>query len=289
MRITGDGLDAEHLDYGYACTVHRAQGATVDRAHVLAAGGGRELAYVALSRARHHTRIYATADNLAQAVDDLYTDWNQTHHQRWITDTPAQPGHQREPPQRRTTVVSADEPLLQERRALARVHLAMLQDDHRDLRAATGRWADTPKDTQPEPSPKPNGSSCTPTTSHSTRRSAAENDAPPPEPSPSSSAPSPARRLSTTRCAHLPSHNSTPTSGPLAPRSNTSTLRPTSSASNGSASGSPHRQSSPISVSRSELLDSYLRYLTSQPSGPGQHWLSLTRITERGEPCAARS
>ena len=145
VRITGDGLDAEHLDYGYTCTVHRAQGATVDRAHVLAAGGGRELAYVALSRARHRTRIYATADNLAQAVDDLYADWNQTHHQRWITDTPAQPGHRPEPPQRRTTVVSTDEPLLQERRALAQVHLAMLQDDHRDLRAATGRWADTPQ------------------------------------------------------------------------------------------------------------------------------------------------
>ncbi len=51
VHITGEGLDTDHLDYGYALTVHRAQGATHDRAHVLAAGGGRELAYVALSRA----------------------------------------------------------------------------------------------------------------------------------------------------------------------------------------------------------------------------------------------
>ena len=156
----------------------------------------------------------------------------------------------------------------------------MLQDDHREsLRRHAAAGPTPPRTRNPSPHRSQTSSSCTPTTSHSTRRSAAENDAPPPEPSPSSSAPSPARRLSTTRCAHLPSHNSTPTSGPLAPRSNTSTLRPSSSASNGSASGSPHRQSSPISVSRSELLDSYLRYLTSQPSGPGQPWLSLTRIT----------
>ena len=145
VRITGDGLDAEHLDYGYALTVHRAQGATVDRAHVLAAGGGRELAYVALSRARHQTRIYATADNLEQAIDDLHTDWNQTHHQRWITDTPAETGHDPEPAQRPTTAAAPDEPSLQERRAAARAHLTMLQDDHRDLRAGTGRWADTPE------------------------------------------------------------------------------------------------------------------------------------------------
>ena len=28
---------------------------------------------------------------------------------------------------------------------MARAHLTMLQDDHRDLPAGTGRWADTPK------------------------------------------------------------------------------------------------------------------------------------------------
>jgi hypothetical protein len=145
VHITGEGLDAQHLDYGYARTVHRAQGATVDRAHVLAAGGGRELAYVALSRARQQTRIYTTADNLEQAVDDLHADWNQTHHQRWITDTRAETGHDPDPPQRRVTAVPPVEPSLQQRRAVASGHLAMLQEDHRDLRAGTGRWADTPE------------------------------------------------------------------------------------------------------------------------------------------------
>ena len=36
----------------YATTVHRSQGSTVARAHLFADGGGRELAYVAMSRAR---------------------------------------------------------------------------------------------------------------------------------------------------------------------------------------------------------------------------------------------
>lgn len=34
------------------------QGATVDRAHVFADGGGRELAYVAMSRARESSQVY---------------------------------------------------------------------------------------------------------------------------------------------------------------------------------------------------------------------------------------
>lgn len=58
-RALERGCD-RHLDYGYALTVHRSQGATYDRSHVLAAGGGRELAYVALSRARERTYIDAT-------------------------------------------------------------------------------------------------------------------------------------------------------------------------------------------------------------------------------------
>jgi conjugative relaxase-like TrwC/TraI family protein len=94
--LTGEAMDVEHLEYGYAVTVHRAQGATYDRAHVLAAGGGRELAYVAMSRARDRTTVHATADDLTQAVDDLQADWGVAHHQRWIADTPARLGHEPE-------------------------------------------------------------------------------------------------------------------------------------------------------------------------------------------------
>ena len=89
FALSGEAIDAEHLDHAYATTVHRAQGATFDRAHVLAAGGGRELGYVAMSRARDRTTIHAVADDLAQAVEDIETDWAVDRRQRWVTDTAA--------------------------------------------------------------------------------------------------------------------------------------------------------------------------------------------------------
>jgi conjugative relaxase-like TrwC/TraI family protein len=141
VLITGDGLDAEHLDYGYALTVHRAQGATVERAHVLAAGGGRELAYVALSRAREQTHVYATADTLEQAVDDLKVDWTEAHHQRWISGTSAQRGEHPEPvraaPEPPAVVQPAPFALAPAER------LRALTADYDDLHAGTGRWTDT--------------------------------------------------------------------------------------------------------------------------------------------------
>jgi conjugative relaxase-like TrwC/TraI family protein len=87
FALFGEAIDATHLDHAYATTVHRAQGATYDRAHVLAAGGGRELGYVAMSRARERTTIHAVADDLTQAVEDIATDWSVDRRQRWITDT----------------------------------------------------------------------------------------------------------------------------------------------------------------------------------------------------------
>jgi hypothetical protein len=48
-----------NIDHGYAATIHKAQGVTVDRAYVLATGGmDRHGAYVALSRHRERTDLY---------------------------------------------------------------------------------------------------------------------------------------------------------------------------------------------------------------------------------------
>ncbi|MFN8108333.1 MAG: ATP-binding domain-containing protein [Thermoleophilia bacterium] len=61
---------ARHVRHGYALTVHAAQGATVDHAFVLASDQ-RQLAewgYVALTRARHGTRIYLTEPTQEPAI-----------------------------------------------------------------------------------------------------------------------------------------------------------------------------------------------------------------------------
>jgi conjugative relaxase-like TrwC/TraI family protein len=91
-RLEGEILSSERLDYAYALTVHRSQGSTVDVCHHLADGGGRELAYVAMSRARHLSTIWTVADNLDQAKED---------HSRVGTVPPAHLGHRPGPPRSR--------------------------------------------------------------------------------------------------------------------------------------------------------------------------------------------
>jgi conjugative relaxase-like TrwC/TraI family protein len=124
IRLTGEELGAARLDHAYAVTVHRAQGATVDRAHVLADGGGRELAYVAMSRARETTHVHVVADGIAQAVEDLRAEWSTERRQRWVHDADrqltandrARPHLSRSPdPHLRAAVLAA------ERHALAQV------------------------------------------------------------------------------------------------------------------------------------------------------------------------
>jgi ATP-dependent exoDNAse (exonuclease V) alpha subunit len=69
--LGADQIGPDKLALGYATTVHRSQGATFDTAHLYADGGGRELGYVAMSRARHTAQVHAVADNIDQAVEDL--------------------------------------------------------------------------------------------------------------------------------------------------------------------------------------------------------------------------
>jgi conjugative relaxase-like TrwC/TraI family protein len=83
---------SNRLAHAYAVTVHRSQGATVDTAHYLEDGGGRELAYVALSRARQRSTVYAQADDLAQATEDLAVAWSSERRQEWVIDN-HQVGH----------------------------------------------------------------------------------------------------------------------------------------------------------------------------------------------------
>lgn len=62
---------AGHVDLGYATTTHRAQGITVDHAHVLASAGmTRENLYVAMTRGRHLNRAYVAIDDVDPLCDD---------------------------------------------------------------------------------------------------------------------------------------------------------------------------------------------------------------------------
>jgi len=56
--------DYDAIDHGYAATIHKSQGVTVDRAHVLASPGmDRHLAYVALSRHRDGVHLHWSGES----------------------------------------------------------------------------------------------------------------------------------------------------------------------------------------------------------------------------------
>ncbi|MFL9840465.1 Ti-type conjugative transfer relaxase TraA [Sphingomonas sp. ST-64] len=64
--VAFDLKDYAHVDHGYAATIHKAQGVTVDRAHVLATPGlDRHAAYVALSRHRDAVDLHYGRDDFA--------------------------------------------------------------------------------------------------------------------------------------------------------------------------------------------------------------------------------
>jgi len=61
--------DYAAVDHGYATTIHKAQGATVDRTHVLASGTmDRHLTYVAMTRHRETVTLYADRKEFKDVV-----------------------------------------------------------------------------------------------------------------------------------------------------------------------------------------------------------------------------
>ena len=65
-RVAFDAKDYAAVDHGYAATFHKAQGVTVDRAHVLATPGmDRHSAYVGMSRHRDGAQLHYGRDDFA--------------------------------------------------------------------------------------------------------------------------------------------------------------------------------------------------------------------------------
>ena len=64
--VAFDTKDYAHVDHGYAATIHKAQGITVDRVQMLATpGGNSHLAYVGLSRHRQQVDLYYARSDFA--------------------------------------------------------------------------------------------------------------------------------------------------------------------------------------------------------------------------------
>ncbi len=64
--IAFDLKDYDRIDHGYAATIHKAQGMTVDRTHVLATSGmDAHGSYVALSRHRDSMDLHYGRDDFA--------------------------------------------------------------------------------------------------------------------------------------------------------------------------------------------------------------------------------
>ena len=76
-RVTLEGEEQlEHVQLGYAMTVHKAQGATVERAFVLVGGGmqDREASYVQASRIREEARLYGDEWTAGEKLRSLVRD-----------------------------------------------------------------------------------------------------------------------------------------------------------------------------------------------------------------------
>ena len=106
---TVDTRKYDHLDYGYVSTVHKAQGSTVDRAHVLAEDNGmssREWAYVAGSRAREEIHIHSDK----QTLNELAPDWSKARQKDVSLDYPAREKSVPQPEKQQADKSPAHEP-----------------------------------------------------------------------------------------------------------------------------------------------------------------------------------
>ena len=144
LQMGLDDIGADRLAYGYAITAHRAQGTTVEVAHVLDDGGGRELAYVAMSRARNASHVYTTAPDLAEAAQRLTWSWDDERRQKWATDQARAAQRLVELRSEHRELVGSVPPDVTDQLVRVREQQDVLKNDLADLRTGAGRWANTP-------------------------------------------------------------------------------------------------------------------------------------------------
>jgi hypothetical protein len=248
IRLTATYIHAGHIDHGYATTIHKAQGLTCDDMMLVGPLGlYREAAYVAMSRARHSSHIYATS---RQATD--LTD----HHTTGIplpTEHPDQPDHdltQAIETSRAKTFATTLAPHLAEINQLA--HTTSL--DHLQQRNSTyaPSSANSPPPATPtppnpppaSPAPAPPANGCTsadastPPTGTTSAPSPPSSTAPAPpwSPSPPATGHEPPPRLS---IGPTSPHSTTPNQPKQPPTPTTTSHSPTPKSTNSPPPGTP--------------------------------------------------
>jgi conjugative relaxase-like TrwC/TraI family protein len=83
LRMDPADIGADKLAHAYSVTAHRSQGQTTDATYALEDGGGRELAYVAMSRARGESHVHVVAPDIRHAARRLAWAWRQERRQCW--------------------------------------------------------------------------------------------------------------------------------------------------------------------------------------------------------------
>jgi hypothetical protein len=135
-------ISADKLGHAYAVTAHRSQGATVDVTHALEDGGGRELAYVAMSRARKESHVHVVAPDARHAAERLAWAWEQQKRQAWALDREPERTLAELYVERSRLAASVPRDVSAELERY-RHKLTRLDQDARDLHDGAGRWAGT--------------------------------------------------------------------------------------------------------------------------------------------------
>lgn len=88
-EITVDPQAYNHFNYGYAATVHKSQGATVNNTFVYLGGRGwnKSLTYVAMSRHKENCHVYGD-QNTHKTIESLKNNINRKAHKDSVLDYP---------------------------------------------------------------------------------------------------------------------------------------------------------------------------------------------------------
>jgi hypothetical protein len=161
-RLEAEEFARDRLAHAYAVTVHRSQGSTVQRAHALEDGSGRELAFVKMSRAKDRSTVYVVADIPSRPKRTWFASgrrapagvgnrlWHPGHRSRRRRGQPAGGRPMRDALRRgrlaaeRAAVATVIPPDPSEEIRTLEKDLRRIHRQREDLAAGTGRYADGP-------------------------------------------------------------------------------------------------------------------------------------------------